>query len=404
MKRSLFILGIVISLQVHATWSPFGPEGIQANRIRFYLDLNNHWGVCHDGGLYLYDLVTQTWTNHPAILPVLDASYLDGEKILVVMGDGTDSDGIYQYNPVNGQFELIQFIESPQFITYCEGEQTYYIGHHLGLLTSPDGYSWTPVDTFNNKAIVTMDTYENHFVVSEMDNLYGVWFSDDSGTTWTLNPTSPMISCLGFDQEGLLSGIFPDGSYSSGLWSSSDFGQTWEVEFWSTEMSCVGFDYANVFVGWGDNPSSPEQGVAWYHPETASLTFINDNLPNLIINQVTHNPTMSAIALFCCTENGAYVSYDYFLNIPEQNRPIPFSLSIQPNPATTLAVLSFQPLQHVSPATLSVFNLNGKKVWQTETDLSTGNIVIDCSGFIPGIYLTELKGLDFMISRKLIIR
>ncbi|MBL7137442.1 MAG: T9SS type A sorting domain-containing protein [Bacteroidales bacterium] len=404
MKKCAFFLLLLLSLQGYAIWSPFGPEGIQANRICFILDMHPHWGICHDGGLYLYDLVSQTWTDHPAMLPVLDACYLDGENILVIMGDGTDSDGIYQYNPVSDQFELIQFIDSPNFIYYSESEQPYYIGHHLGLLTSPDGLTWTPIDTFNNKAIVTMDTYENHYVVSEMDNLYGVWYSDDSGNTWTLSPGSPMISCLGFDQEGLLYGIFPDGSYSSGLWSSPDFGQTWEVEFWSTEMSCVGFDYANVFVGWGNNAASPEQGVAWYHPETASLTFINDNLPNLIINQVTHNPSMSAIALFCCTENGAYVSYDYFLHVHEQHSPIPSSLFIRPNPAMTRAVLSFQPLQHTSPATLTILNLTGKKVWQTETDLSTGNIVLDCSGYIPGIYLVELKGNDFILSRKLIVK
>ena len=403
MKKCIFIFLILLAVQVHATWSPFGPEGIQANRICFNLDAHPHWGICYDDGLYLYDLITQTWTDHPAILPVIDACYLDGENILVIMGDGTDSDGIYKYNSFSDQFELIQFIDIPHFICYDENQQTYYVGHHLGLLTSVDGLTWAPVTTFNNRAIVAMDSYENHFVVSEMDNLYGIWFSADAGNTWTLSPGSPMVSCLGFDEGGNLYGIFPDGSYSSGLWSSINFGQTWEVEFWSLEMSCVGFDYAHVFVGWGENPYPPEHGIAWYHPETDSLTYINANLPNLIINQITHNPAMSAIALFCCTENGAYVSYDYYLSIPEPPGAVVSMLSVQPNPATTQTVINFQTAGNKGLGTLTVIDLNGKKIWQTETDLSTGKVLLDCSGFIPGLYLIKIQCSESILSGKLII-
>lgn len=432
MKRFLFFLLVLSSTHVTATWAPFGPEGIQANRICFILDMHPHWGICHDGGLCLYDLVSQTWTDHPTILPVRDACYLDGEKILVIMGNGTDSDGIYQYDPVSDQFEVVQFIESPYFICSASNvtdfdlhgrpdysflsfrggmnricidnsdEETYYVGHYFGLLSSSDGFTWTPVNTFTNKAIVAMDTYENQYVVSEMDNQYGIWYSSDSGNTWTLSSNSPMVSCLGFDPEGTLYGIFPDNSYSSGLWSSPDSGQTWEVEFWSVGMSCVGFDYTNVFVGWGDNPYGTDQGISWFHPETGLLTCINDNLPELVINQITHNPTMSAIALFCCTENGAYVSYDYYLQIAERPETTP-SMSIQPNPATTRAVVAFRTGANGTNGICTVYYLTGMKVRQARIDLSVGNVVLDCSGFMPGIYIVELKGRDMLLIGKLIV-
>jgi len=403
MKKYTFIILILLSMQVRATWAPFGPEGIQANRICFTIDQHPHWGICHDGGLYLYDLISQSWTDHPSGLPVWDACYLDGQNILVIMGDGTDSDGIYQFDPVSDTFELLQFIDIPKFICYDETQQTYYVGHHLGLLSSPNGLSWTPIDTFVNRSIVSMGIYENHFVVSEMDNLYGIWSSEDAGVTWTLYPYSPMISCLGFDNQGKLYGIFPDNSYSSGLWSSTDFGENWDVEFWSLEMRCVGFDYANVFVGWGENAYPPQVGIAWFHPETDSLTCINANLPNLVINQITHNPSMSAIALFCCTENGVYVSYDYYLGLPESPGLAVSTLSIHPNPATNQTVLTFQPTVNKSQGTLSVFDMAGTKVWQTKTDFSTGEIVFDCSILVPGVYLIELKCGDSIRTGKLIV-
>lgn len=400
----MFYLFLVLGFQqVHASWSPFGPEGIQVNRICFNLDMQSHCGICHDGGLCLYDPVSQTWTDHSTILPVTDACYLDGDKILVVMGNGSYSYGIYHYDPGSDEFELIQFVDSPFFIRYSEYNQTYYVGHYMELLKSTDGYLWTPVDTFINRTIVTMDTYENHFVVSEMDNLYGVWYSNDAGISWTLSAYSPMINSLGYDHEGKLYGTFPDNSYSSGLWSSTDFGVTWDVEFWSVGLNCVGFDYPHVFVGWGEDAYAPYKGIAWFHPENHSLTFINANLPNLVINQITHNPAMSAIALFCCTENGAYVSYDYYLGTQDQNPPRSSFLSLQPNPATTLTVISFYSSSTLSTGTLTLYTLTGNVVWQTEADLSSGKFHFDCSPFLPGIYLIELTSSAFYQTAKLIL-
>lgn len=405
MRRHLLILGILISFQIHATtWEHFGPEGIIANRICFFLDNHPHWGICHNNGLCLYDLVSHSWTDHPTTIPVLDAFYLDGEKILVIMGNGTDSDWIYRFIPASNQFDLIKFVDSPHFICYCQEEQSYYIGHHLGLLTSNNGIDWLPVGTFNNKNMVDMDTYQNHFAVSEMDNQYGVWCSDDYGINWYLSPLSPMISSLGFDNLGCLYGIFPDYSYSSGLWSSQDFGMTWEVEFWSTYMSCVGFDFMNVFVGWGNNPTGPENGIAWYHPETGDLTFINANLPNLVIHQVTHNPSMSAIALFCCTDTGAYVSYDYFLDVPESFLYDQVTLSIFPNPVTDQATLTYPVAYQPGKRIISLFYMTGEKIYEVEVDCSGGKIILDCTGLASGIYIVELKEPVFTSYKKMIVQ
>ena len=226
MKKLFFLISIVITLPLHASWNSFGPDGIAANKIRFVVDNQSHWVICHDEGIYVYDLVSQTWTNHATTLPVLDACYLDGTKILVIMGEGTFSDGIYSFDPASGVFEVIEWVLFPHFILYHDATTQFYVGHYGGLTTSPDGYNWTAVNTFQNKNMVAMAAYENHFALSEMDNLLGVWFSDDAGITWSAPVTgSPMISDMGFHNNGILYGIFPDSSFSSGLWSSPDFGE-----------------------------------------------------------------------------------------------------------------------------------------------------------------------------------
>ncbi|MBE9492308.1 MAG: hypothetical protein IMY70_05435 [Bacteroidetes bacterium] len=406
MKTRLLILGILISFQASATWLPLGPEGVVANNVCFVIDNMNHWVICHDEGICIYDHVTQTWTDHPSDLPIRDAYYLDGDKILVIMGNGSYSDGIYAFNPASNQYELIKYLESPQFIHFNDTNQKYYVGYHLGFVTSPDGFIWTTIEIFNNKSIVTMDTYQNHFVVSEMDNQYGIWYSDDYGSTWVKSLTgSPMISCLVFDNDGKLYGIYPDESWSSGLWSSTDYGQIWEVEFWSINMSCVGFDaMASIFVGWGYNPTGTEEGIALYIPEDDSLRFLNEGLPNLIVNKITHNPWMTAIALFCCTENGVYVTYDY-VGVIENKYPGEICrLNILPNPVIKTASVNYLLPEHTNHATLLICQQDGKTIWENLVDHPEGSLKLDCSDLPSGIYYVILRGRNFSTCKKMLVR
>jgi hypothetical protein len=386
---SMILLIFTVSLSSIASWDPFGPDSLVANRICFNLDNFNHWGVCHDGGLCLYDLVSQTWTDHPTDMPVWDAHYLDGENILVIMGCGTDSDGIYSYNTDGDLFELKAYVECPNFIAYDEIIQKYYVGHHLGLVSSFDGTFWSPESTFENMSIVDMEIYQNHIVLSQLDNIFSVWHSSDHGNSWTQSPAgSPMISDLQFDHNQQLYGIFPDNSYSSGLWSSTDYGYTWDVEFWSVYMNCVGIDvFGDVYVGWGENFPGGEEGIARWDPDRDTLIFINEGLSSLVINEIRTNPAMSAIALFCCTDSGAYVSYDYFVGMEEMpERDDQLVLDIFPNPVMNEINLTYQlPVKNSKPA-ICVFTSNGKKIIESGLSEKEGRIILNVSRLPAGIY------------------
>ncbi len=404
MKTVCFFITLILSQFAYGTWLPFGPDSISANRVCFNIDNQNHWAVCHDGGIQVYDLVSQSWTNYPSEMPVFDACYLDGNSALVIMGDGTDSDGLYSFNPAVGTFEVIKYVETPHFIYWNWDNGQYFIGHHLGLLTSTDGWNWEDIEVFSNKNMVSMDTYQNHYAVSEMDNLYGVWYSDDSGSTWNYTSASPMISELSFDHDGILWGIFPDESWSSGLYCSDDFGETWNVKYWSVNMHCIEIDpMNNVAIGWGENESGLEEGFALFDQLDSTLNFINEGLSNLIINDIVMNPSMSAIALFCSTENGAYFSYDYFVRAKEFETD-KNEILIYPNPADDILNITTNSLQGFNDTRVIIIENGGGQVFNSTNASSGKPIRIDCSSFPAGLYYVFIKDTEKQIVRKLVIQ
>lgn len=400
MKTKICLILLLISLQLSAGWEPFSPEGINANRIRFYVDNSNHWAVCHNEGLYLYDLNSQSWTNYPSILPVMDAAGLDGENILVILNEGSYSDGIYSFNPGTGEYTVIEWFDTPNFIL-CDYEiNRYFVGFRHGLVYSDDGLTWDTCSNFDNMNIVDMDIFGNQYVVSEIDNLYYIYYSDDAGLNWHTASNSPIISDLGFDFTGKLYGVFPDESWSSGLWSSNDFGENWNVEFWSVNMTCVGFDAAqDVFIGWQQSLPGNDEGIARWDSTNQNLTFFNQGLPDLMINQITYNPAMSAMALFCCTQNGAYINYDY-VGIPDKTPERIEYLEVYPNP--TAEVINIRFSVKGETACISIFSSEGKLIEQHYPPLSSGKMQFDCSNFVSGIYYIVMKGDHSQNVRKII--
>ncbi|MCU0371064.1 MAG: T9SS type A sorting domain-containing protein [Bacteroidales bacterium] len=409
MNTKLNLIALVILLlfrQAAAGWEPYGPQGIQANRLCFWLDDYNHQAICHDEGICVYDPLTMSWTDYPAFLPVIDACYLDGENFLTILGCGTDSDGIYSFNPSDGIFELIDYLECPNFIAYDGTIQKYYIGHHLGLAFSYDGLDWQAEGMFNSRNMVDMAVYQNHLVVSEMDNLYGIWISGDHGFSWTAAQVgSPMISDLCFDAEGKLYGIFPDMSYSSGLWSSDDYGYSWKVEFWAVNMNCTGIhSWGDIYVGWGENPAGTDEGVARYDPEYGTLSFVNEGLGSLIINQICINPLEDIPLLYSCTEDGASITYDYVGLDHEPSNKGENYLSVFPNPGSGQVAIYYNLPDDHGRSALRLIQPDGKVIYQVKLDKGTGNLVLDLYQYPPGIYLLAMISGEYTCIKKLLLK
>lgn len=389
MRVKTTIIIFLISLQAMAGWEPFSPEGIHANRISFYVDNNNNWAVAASGGTYHYHLNTQTWDFYSAILPVVDASWLDGEFTLVIMNAGglLMEEGIHYLDPASGTYYALKYLETPHFIKYDYATGRFFVGHRSGITYTDNISDWYDLDFFNNMDIVDMEIFEDHYVVSRMDNLLEVYYSNDAGISWTLSQNAPMISDLEFKNTGKLYGVFPDNSWSSGLWSSNDYGATWNVEFWVTGINCVGLDaMGSVFVGFGEDAIAPDEGVARWDSVSQSLHYLNDGLPNLNINQITFNPAMSAMAIFCCTDTGVYINYDY-VGIEDQSPSASVSLKAWPNPAVETLNIQYDPAEVSS---LSIYSANGKKLFN-RIIYHPGKLEYDCSMLETGIYIISIE-------------
>ncbi len=379
------------------TWISFCPDTINATNICFGVG-SNKGVICTNNGMYLHDDFNQVWNyyNHLGF-PVQEAVPLNQEQILVVMGDGSWSDGIYSFDLQTHQFSVIHYCAFPNFLKYDELSGAYYAGCQFGgLLKSTDGLIWTEVPYFAGKSCTCMDFYANHYVISEVSNIYNIYWSDDSGDTWNQAiGMVPMITDMKFNNEGVLYGIFPGYSDSSGLWWSDDYGASWDVEFYSENMSAVGFDaITNIFTGW-ESPAAGNEGIALYDPLSPppGLTFLNEGLPNTNINKIKLNPVMSAILIFCCTDGGIYYCSDYPMNIEAYHSNTDI-ITIYPNPFGNHINIHFtQPQDKADDVSVTIFNSHGIKVHETGilTNCDENILIRNLEKTLPGIYYCRIQ-------------
>ncbi|MCD4746023.1 MAG: T9SS type A sorting domain-containing protein [Bacteroidales bacterium] len=409
-KLILFLTVLLIHTSGYSnTWHSFCPDSIHATNVCFGVG-SSKGVICTPDGMYLHDDYNQVWNYYSnGGLPVWEAVHLNTTQILVVMGDGSWSDGIYTFDLQTLQFNVVLWCVKPNFIKHHELSGTYYVGYSGCLLKSTDGVIWEDVPYFNGKTCTCMDFYENHFVISETGNINNIYWSDDSGNTW--NQTSPgvlVISDLKFNNMGVIYGIFPNYSNSSGLYSSDDYGLSWNLEFYADNMSAVGFDAINnIFVGW-ESPAGGYEGIAIYDPLSPppGLTFLNTNLPCININKIKLNPTWSSIAIFCCTDNGVYFSNDYITSI-NQNKNNKYTISAFPNPLRNYTNINFTlPCNNNKDISINIFNNQGMMIDEicVKNDMSNEyNVRWEPDNLPAGIYNCIICSGQYKIYQKLLI-
>ena len=374
--------------------------------------------ICASNGFFLYE--AQGWVNYSnGGLPVWAVHSVESETgdIIVIMGDGSYSDGIYLFDFETGEFSILYWIMNPHFLVKCETNGYYYVGGEEGLLVSEDGLDWENVEYFNNINCEAMAYYEEHLIVSA-NNSY-LYYSDNSGQDWYESESYVWISDMVFDFNERLYGIFPDMSWSSGLWSSDDYGVIWEVEFWDTMMSSVCIDFGGlVFVGW-EEPSTNE-GIAVWTPDIWDLTFFNDGLPNLYINKITFHPYIDCINIIACTDGGVYLLTGYEVEAEDKivptneitlyNYPNPFNPAVAGSGRSPTTTVYFS-IPEDSKVNLSIYDIKGQKVKTlTDSKFEKGLHKLfwdskDSNGrtVSSGIYFYQLKTKDKELTRKMLL-
>ncbi len=400
---SLFLLMIFPIMIFPYTWTSFGPQYIDT--YDFYVNETGTFCemICAEDGLYLYE--NDGWYNYSnGNLPVLSAEDLSGDEVLVIMAGGSWSDGIYKFNLITHVFEVLNWCYYPSFITYCSSNGKYYAGYYYGLLESSDGIYWQGVEYFNGKYCTTFAYLNEHLVVGNTGNIYGVHYSDDYGATWYESETSPHVSDMIFFTGETLYGIFPGDLDTSGIWMSQDYGASWYQLYYSYEMRCISTNFdGNLFVGWGPETFNRQTGVGIWDPVTNTIEEMNEGLPYLDIYKLTYHPLIDCVNIIACTNGGAYMLNNYQVSTNDENLvDNSIELNCFPNPFVFAGISTHVTFTYNSdrenPADhVVIYNIKGQLVKKISKENINGNYFTwagtDSSNNLvdTGVYLYRLS-------------
>ena len=389
------------------TWNPIGDSTLKINDG--YIDpVDYRLILCADEGILFGDLFAPEFVK--SMLPVVAAVTLDKSNVLVLMADGSYSDGIYKYNHAGAKddsFELVNFLPNPNFILYCSADEKYYVGHDSGMYYSTDGVEWLEIVYFNGKNCQSMTFYETKLAVIADNHVHyldlnGNCIWQESESEW--QPVDKLM----FTGDSKLYGIFPGYSESAGLRSSADFGKTWQAELWES-ISALGQDFAgNIFIGSREYEIGMTGAALWF-PEEYYYSSLNDGLPNKNINNIFKFNGIDCAAVIYCTDLGAYYvsDYDDMLGIAEESELVKCFELYQnyPNPFNPTTSIRFS-LPKATSVKLKIFNSSGFEIAVTvNKNRSAGYHSIDFDGseFTSGIYFYSLEAGGRQIGMKKMI-
>jgi hypothetical protein len=384
MKTIFMLLFMTMYVTVFGfNWTLYGPTGIHANSILFSTGSHGYDVICTNNGICVNNGVGYSWNTYTSSLPVWEAIPYDTSNVLLVMGNGSNSDGIYKFNLSTNTYNVIEWCINPTFVKYCTINNTYYAGtRYNGMLSSADGITWNTIPYFQGKGCAAMDFYGQHIVVTQENNIFATYCSDDGGITWNQSSSNIPFHDIAFDMNGILYGVFTGISNSSGLYLSHDFGHTWNMESFIDNINTVGFDVlGKIFTGF-HGASAPQEGVAIYDTTANNFTFLNIGLPNKNIHQFKVSPLFSSIVIFACTDTGVYYCNDYFSSV-QNNYFVENNLQIYPNPANDKIEIT-----GLDNGTIEIIDIQGQLVKTLNT--SSTKTTIDLIKLSSGVYVIKV--------------
>jgi hypothetical protein len=226
-------------------WESYGPPGIKANKLCFFEWNYINAAICMDTGMYIIDDSGMGYEFYSyADMKVVEAvsGGYDSDSILLVMSDGSWSDGIYSFPGESGQFTPLHYCYDPHFI--LKSMDKYFVGYNNGLLMSEDGITWTDIPFFSGMACIDMITNFEDFVVATDGYLNNTFLSNGDLNDWT-QVTSDHISELcdcNYYSNYSFYGISEGATGSCGFYQLDVMQTSWENVFYSYHLNAVGTD------------------------------------------------------------------------------------------------------------------------------------------------------------------
>ncbi|MDD4224028.1 MAG: T9SS type A sorting domain-containing protein [Candidatus Cloacimonetes bacterium] len=319
-------------------------------------------------------------------LPITGSCLRNANTLMLAMGGGYWSDGVYNFDLNNHSWQLNEWFYWPKFLLKYPGNNHFYVGDDTGLLHSADGISWDWIYSVGKEECNSLAWHGEHLITNIGDT---VWYSADSGQSWQMSPMT-LLRGFRFTDQGILYGLMNAGSDSDGLWRSQDFGMSWNVVFYTTGLCQIGPDYDGYLpLGW-DQPNENSLFLQLKAPDD-SLIPLSHPVLHYPVWDLEAFPLVNTPSFYVLNLAGIY----FLTNITEANDPAvpPASLweaSLCPNPVNKFLELSFS--GQIPPrAEISIFDLKGRKL-ASPGSLATqeGKLSLEIPALASGIYLLRI--------------
>lgn len=396
MKKIALIFSLFMPiLLISQEWEPIGPDTLTVNK--YFVDTATGWQfLCCDEGLVYSQ--GDTWDVVNCNLPVLDAASLNENSILVLMGNGSYSDGVYQFSTTTETLTVVDWFINPNFIHFSGSK--YFIGTQDGLSESDDGLVWD--DYYDIGNVVDMVTDGLLWLIYVGENGTYIHKTTDGGSTWVWGQQfSP--------QEVTDANIFNNDIYmsiggneaSSGLYKSSDMGESYYKMSNIANINTI-FYFDELFAGW-NNPSGNHQGIAMWNSSIEEFEFFNQGLPNKNIHHISHNPYVNCQNVIVCTGQGAYMKCAPFIKQEEITKNDDEIFTLSPNPYSRKVSFSMNKRIY-SPVSVKVYEITGKErhalILSEKNDIQKVNRHL--INLQKGMYLLKVEVNGIAQTRKII--
>lgn len=402
MKKILFVLLLNLPFLSEAyQWQPFTPDTVNALTVCF--DAGWPYAVGTIKGLLINDGPSYSWVSYNYNLPVWDviADPDSAGIFLLVMGDGSYSDGIYKFYTATHTYRVLEWVVNPTFIKFNSLNHSFFVGTRFnGMKTSVDGFHWTDIPFFAGKAATAIDMFNEHMAVIQENNLFATFYSNDTGRTWQQSSSVIPLHDVAYDRNGKLYGVFTGMSNSSGLYSSPDYGETWNREWWEMGMNVIGFDMAgNVVLGW--HTPTVDFGIGIFDSIHQRINYLNSSLPCKNVHKIRINPVLSSITIFACTDSGVYFSNNYISELRTNESLSIITTKVYPNPSKKDGLINICFPERAGEGELTIFNLEGKQIMHMSC--SFPNVSFNKEKLGEGLFFYKVRTGDKIFFGKFII-
>lgn len=364
MRNIIFsVIACIPFLTIGQGWDPISPEGAS---VDFYNFMPVEHYVSQD---VLYVKIGDGFESFDYSLPITSTAPLNDSIILVAVGDGSYSDGVYMHNANTNMSEVAEYFYKPKVLE--KYNDTYFVGFEGGLSMSANGQVWVNILNFSSPNTV-VDFYvdeENYIaVVDDNENNY-IHYSSDEGDNWVSYPLNLTPTVCAYESYNSRLIVVDGGEDAvSGVYASTDFGETFDDVVLTKGLTSAHFvSNDELAIGYGARETDP-QGIIILDFATNVTRQITGDIPNDDINSITFNPYINCMNLIACTQNGVYMTCN--LTGMQEIQEIENTVRVYPNPVTSASVISINLDYANNGDKVAVMNVNGQIMAETNLVLN----------------------------------